>query len=58
MAEGFRMDGVEDSLMSKDEILAISKILLESRAFTKKEISTILDKLIAGCVPQQNMKYR
>ena len=43
--EGYMMTGVEESLMSNDEILAVSKILLESRAFTKKEIDNILDKL-------------
>ena len=53
---GFVMVGGNSSLMDNDEILAVSKILLESRAFTKKEISTILEKMIAGCVPQKNMK--
>lgn len=52
----FRMTGVQDALMSNSEILAVSKILLESRAFTKQEINSILDKLIAGCTPQENMK--
>ena len=54
--EGFLMTGTDGSLMSNDEILAVSKILLGSRAFTKKEIGIILNKLIAGCVPQKNMK--
>ena len=54
--EGFVMKGSEGSLLSNDEILAVSKILLESRAFTKKEIGSILDKMVAGCVPQKNMK--
>ena len=54
--KGYLMRGNEGSLMSNSEILAISKILLGSRAFTKKEISSILDKLISGCVPQKNMK--
>lgn len=54
--DGFVMIGTEDSLMSNDEILAVSKILLESRAFTKKEIGALLNKMIAGCVPQKNMK--
>lgn len=53
---GFVMIGSESLMMSNDEILAVSKILLESRAFTKKEISVILDKLIVGCVPQKNIK--
>lgn len=52
----FRMTGAQDALMSNSEILAVSKILLESRAFTKQEINSILDKLIAGCTPQENMK--
>lgn len=54
--DGFVLSGAEGSLMSNDEILAVSKILLESRAFTKNEMSNILDKLIQGCVPQKNMK--
>lgn len=52
----YRMKGAEGALMTNAEILAVSKILLESRAFTKKEVSMLLDKMIAGCVPQQNMK--
>ena len=54
--KGFVMTGEGVALMENSEILAVSKILLESRAFTKAEMKAILDKLIAGCVPQQNMK--
>lgn len=54
--KGFVLTGAKGSLMTNSEILAVSKILLESRAFTKKEIGEILDKMIAGCVPQKNMK--
>lgn len=54
--KGFRMTGNEDSIMNNSEILGVSKVLLESRAFTRKEIHRILEKLIAGCVPQKNMK--
>ncbi len=54
--KGFVLIGTEGSMLNNDEILAVSKILLESRAFTKKEISIILDKMVAGCVPQSNMK--
>ena len=50
------MTGNESALMDNSEILAVSKILLESRAFTKKEITAILDKLVLGCVPRKNMK--
>ncbi len=54
--KGFLMSGYQSPLMTNSEILAVSKILLESRAFTKKEMSQVLDKLIAGCVPAKNMK--
>ncbi len=53
---GFVMCGNEDSIMDNSEILAVSKILLESRAFTKDEINSILNKLLIGCVPKTNMK--
>ena len=54
--KGFLLSGYQSPLMTNSEILAVSKILLESRAFTKKEMSAVLDKLIAGCVPMKNMK--
>lgn len=53
---GLVMKGLEKSVMTNSEILAVSKILLESHAFTKKELNGILNKLIDRCVPQQNMK--
>ena len=37
----FEMNGTDGYLMSNAEILATSKILLERRAFTKKENSSI-----------------
>ena len=54
--KGFLMTGAEPSMMTNSEILAVSKILLESRAFTKREMKVILDKLVEGCVPLKNMK--
>ena len=42
------------SRLSNNEVLAISKILLESRAFTKDEMMNILDKLIDNCIPREN----
>lgn len=54
--KGFRMTGLKEALMTNSEILAVTKILLESRAFSKKEMGVLLDKMIQGCVPQKNMK--
>ncbi len=56
LKRGFMMKGSEGSLMSYSEILAISKILLASRAFSKKQLCIILDKLARGCVPEKNRK--
>ena len=39
--------------LTNSEILAICKILLDSRAFTKKEMEEMLHKLIECCVPQK-----
>ena len=54
--KGFRMIGNEQRVMSNSEILAASKILLESRAFSKKEIDSILSKLIQGCASPELKK--
>ena len=54
--KGYVLTHTQSPLMTNGEILAVSKILLESRAFPKPELWVILDKLISGCVPQRNMK--
>ena len=54
--KGFVMTSSEGSDMTNSEILAVTKILLESRAFTKKELNSILNKMVKGCVPLKNMK--
>ena len=40
------------NLLNNEEVFAVLKILLESRAFTKQELKPILDKLIDCCVPK------
>ena len=40
------------NLLSNEEFFATLKILLESRAFTKKELYPIIDKLIDCCIPK------
>lgn len=54
--KGFKMIGTGSSNMTNSEIFAVTKILLESRAFTKKEMNSILSKMVDGCVPLKNMK--
>ncbi len=54
--KGYIMVGEEPSTMANSEILAVSKVLLESRAFTKRELNSVLNKIIKGCTPKKNMK--
>lgn len=42
--------------LTNSEILAICKILLDSRAFTKKEMESMIERLIDCCVPEENAK--
>ncbi len=54
--KGYLIERAEDARFTNDEILATCKILLSSRAFPKKEMNIILDKLISCCVPVSNQK--
>lgn len=42
---------------SNSEILAICKILLDSRAFTKKEMDSMLQRLVDCCAKPENRKF-
>lgn len=42
--------------LSNSEILAVCKILLESRSLTKEEMYPIIDKLLQCCVPYKNYR--
>lgn len=55
-AKGYRLEQLYKTRLSNSEILAVCKILLDSRAFTKKEMRLLLDKLVECCVPQTNQK--
>ena len=54
--KGYRLEKIYQLKFSNSEILAICKILLDSRAFTKKEMENMLDKLIECCVPKTNQQ--
>lgn len=53
-ARGYRLIDTTPQKLSNSEILAVCKILLESRSMRKDEMLPILDKLITCCVPEQN----
>lgn len=50
----YHLEQISQSKLTNGEILAICKILLDSRAFLKKEMENILDKLMLCCVPKEN----
>lgn len=52
---GYRLD-TQTGKLSNSEILAVCKILLESRSLPKADMNALLDKLLACCVPEQNKK--
>ena len=53
---GYRLEQIYDFKLQNEEILALCKILLDSRAFPKKEMCSIVDKLINNCVPEENRR--
>lgn len=56
IGKGYHLEQIYKMNFSNSEVLAICKILLDSRAFTKKEMTGMLDKLISCCVPKANQQ--
>lgn len=56
IGKGYRLEQIYKLKFSNSEVLALCKILLDSRAFTKAEMTEMLDKLISCCVPKTNQK--
>lgn len=55
-ADKYRLEQPTEARLTKSEVLAVCKILLESRAFTEAELDSILNKLVACCTPVQNLQ--
>lgn len=54
--KGHRLEKIYQKMLNNSEILAICKILLESRPFLKSEMDSILERLINCCAPELNKK--
>lgn len=54
--KGFRLQQIYRMKFTNREVLAISKILLDSRAFTKHEMEKLLKKLTGCCIPEGNRR--
>lgn len=55
-AKGYRLEYVNKLNLKNSEMLALCKILLDSRAFTKDEMTDILKRLVDCCVPKSEQK--
>lgn len=53
---GHYLGQIHKTKLTNSEILAICKILLDSRAFTKKEMISILSRMIDCCVPKDSQE--
>lgn len=54
--KGYRLETLYQMRLKNSEVLAVCKILLDSRAFPKTEMVGMLDRLITCCVPESNQK--
>ena len=54
--KGYHLQQIYQQKLTSGEILAICKILLDSRAFPKKDMNQMLHKLIEAAVPQKDRK--
>lgn len=55
-SRGYYLTRRNDCALSDSEILAVCKILLESRSLRGDEMLPLLDKLVERCVPEENKK--
>ena len=51
---GYLLHNEDNQKLTNSEILAVCKILLDSRAFLKSEMTSIIDKLIKQCIPKES----
>lgn len=54
--KGYRIEQINRMKLSNNEILALCKIVLDSRAFTKREMTDMLDRLVSCCSPKAEAK--
>lgn len=54
--KGYCLEQIRKAKLSDSEVLAVCKILLDSRGLTKKEMTEILHKIISCCVPGDHQK--
>ncbi len=56
--KGYMLVGTSETWLTNEQILAMSRVLLESRAFSKFEINELLSKLVLQCQPAEAKKIK
>ena len=54
--KGYRLEKIHKRGLTTEEITEICKLLLKSQGKDKEEVSEMIEKLIASCVPRSNKK--
>lgn len=54
--KGYRLEQIYKIRLTNSQVLAVCKILLDSRALTKPEMEDVIEKLVGCCVPKSNQK--
>lgn len=55
-AGGYKLEDTDNSFLTNSEILAVCKILLESRSLTQSEMIPIINKLLERCLTNDNRR--
>lgn len=58
MKNGYRLVKAEREFLTNEEILGISKVLLESRGFNKEELNRLIDKLLLQATPSARINIK
>lgn len=56
--QGYMLKKDDNSWFTNEEILAISKVLLESRAFNRYEMNQLIGKLLQQCEPESKKQIK
>lgn len=56
LKKGYRLERISSLKLTNSELLALSKILLDSRAFPKDEMQNLLDKVVLCSAPAESQK--
>lgn len=56
--EGYVLIGKHEKTLNEKQVLAISKVLLESRGFIKDEINELINNLLENCICEDKINIR